>query len=145
MLKPDQTYEVVIPSIASNAGSYHDGTHWFACYRDKDHQGHWLGEGEAVAVINETKMALLQDEKRRADQLGANCDWLIKQIDAIHTHLCPGQSGTWQQKVEQAVAGAKEMMEVSTELGQAAALALTQREQARAELATYKEQHGKNN
>jgi DNA-directed RNA polymerase subunit RPC12/RpoP len=111
MLKPDQTYEVVIPSIASNAGSYHDGTHWFACYRDKDHQGHWLGEGEAVAVINETKMALLQDEKRRADQLGANCDWLIEQIDRIHVALCPGQRGTWQQRADQAVKAAGELKE----------------------------------
>lgn len=103
MLKPDQTYEIV---IGPKKGGYHDGTWWFPNYVDKDHQGHWLAEGEAVAVVNAAKMALLMDESRRADQLGVNCDWLIAKIDAIHAALCPGQHGSWQQRAEQAVAAA---------------------------------------
>lgn len=109
MLKPDQTYEVVIPALGPKEGGYRDGTAWFPNYVDKDHQGHWLEAGEAVAVINTAKMARLLDEKRRADQLGVNCDWLIEQIDRIHVALCPGQRGTWQQRADQAVKAAGEV------------------------------------
>ena len=63
---------------------------------------------------NMTQNPLLPDslfgveaEKRRADQLGVNCMWLIDKIDRIHAALCPGRSGTWQQRAEQAVEAAE--------------------------------------
>lgn len=49
-------------------------------------------------------------EKQRADQLGINCRWLIDQIDRIHAALCPGRSGTWQQRAAQASAEAAEVV-----------------------------------
>ena len=49
----------------------------------------------------------VEAEKRRADQLGLNCSWLIDKIDRIHAAMCPGQHGTWQQRAEQAVKAAE--------------------------------------
>ena len=49
------------------------------------------------------------DLQRRAHQLGVNCRWLIAQIDKIHAVLCPGETGTWQQRVEQAVKAAEQI------------------------------------
>jgi hypothetical protein len=46
---------------------------------------------------------------RRADQLAANCVFLIRKIDVIHRCLCPGQRGTWQQRAEQAAEAALEL------------------------------------
>lgn len=50
----------------------------------------------------------LEAEKQRANQLSLNCDWLIKQTDAIHASLCFKKRGTWQQRAEFAVAAAAE-------------------------------------
>jgi hypothetical protein len=38
----------------------------------------------------------LEQEHRRADQLGDNCMWLIGKIDSIHFSLCPEKFGGWQ-------------------------------------------------
>ena len=46
-------------------------------------------------------------ERRRADQLAVNCRWLIAQMDRVHAALCPGRSGTWQDRVRQAVESAE--------------------------------------
>lgn len=59
----------------------------------------------------ETPLLSAADEKARADQLGVNCRWLIDKIDRIHRALCPGQSGTWQQRAEQSVAAAEKLKE----------------------------------
>jgi hypothetical protein len=53
----------------------------------------------------------LEAEKRRADQMTLNFDWLLQRMDTIHNALCPGENGTWQVRATQAVAAAREMRE----------------------------------
>lgn len=53
--------------------------------------------------------AELASEKARADQLGINCRWLIKQMDKIHVALCRETTGTWQDRARSAVAAAKRL------------------------------------
>ena len=49
-------------------------------------------------------------ELRRVNrQSGINSRWLIAQIEKIHAVLCPGETGTWQQRVEQAVKAAERL------------------------------------
>lgn len=43
-------------------------------------------------------------EKQRADQMALNCRWLIEQMDVVHRNLCPGEKGSWQDRVRQVVA-----------------------------------------
>jgi hypothetical protein len=38
-----------------------------------------------------------------------NARYLLGAIDRIHSALCPGRSGTWQMRVEQAVAAAEKL------------------------------------
>lgn len=45
--------------------------------------------------------AEVDSEKRRADQLGINCRWLIEIVDFAHTVLCKGQNGSWQDRAKQ--------------------------------------------
>jgi hypothetical protein len=45
----------------------------------------------------------LEEQKRQIEQLGINQRWLIQQFDALHTILCPGQFGTWQERAVQCV------------------------------------------
>lgn len=45
----------------------------------------------------------------RIKQLSYNCKWLIEQIDQIHSVLCPGVIGTWQDRVRNTVFAAKEI------------------------------------
>jgi hypothetical protein len=47
-------------------------------------------------------------EKRRLKQLEINQTFLLNAIMEIHSNLCPDKFGTWQMKVEQAVAASKE-------------------------------------
>jgi hypothetical protein len=62
--------------------------------------------------ISDKILALIPDtsqiEQNRAEQLALNCRWLIEKIDIIHSCLCPGQNGTWQQRAEQAVIAAQQ-------------------------------------
>ena len=47
--------------------------------------------------------------ERQVKQLGDNCCWLIAQMDRIHTALCPGITGTWQDRVKQTVIAAEKI------------------------------------
>ena len=53
--------------------------------------------------LNGLKALLVQ-----LDQSSINTRWLLASLDEIHDALCPEQSGTWQQRVEQAVKAAKQ-------------------------------------
>ena len=46
-------------------------------------------------------------DKKRADQLGVNCHWLIARIDEIFSILCPDKLGTWQYRADEAVKAVK--------------------------------------
>src|SRR5436190_8168923 len=39
-------------------------------------------------------------------QMSINFNWLLVNVDRIHSALCPTMMGTWQQRAEQAVAAA---------------------------------------
>lgn len=54
----------------------------------------------------------LEDLKRQSKQNEINADWLIKVVDEIHSNLCPGQSGTWQDRVKQAVVASRRIAEL---------------------------------
>lgn len=58
---------------------------------------------EYEALLADDPLTGLAAEKRRADQSALNTRWLIDKIDRIHEALCPDQTGTWQQRAEQAV------------------------------------------
>jgi len=47
--------------------------------------------------------------ERQLAQSSLNTGWLLAKIDRIHTSLCPGSSGTWQQRAEHAVKHALEI------------------------------------
>ena len=49
----------------------------------------------------------LEMETARADQSGRNCMWLVKKIEIMHSILCPGEYGTWQERTEQVVNAVK--------------------------------------
>lgn len=49
------------------------------------------------------------ETKRQAEQSGINARWLIGQVDAAHSLLCPGKIGTWQQRAQQLVTKAGEI------------------------------------
>ena len=42
-------------------------------------------------------------------QLETNQRFLLQAIDTIHQHLCPNQSGTWQDRVHQSIQAAQEI------------------------------------
>ena len=42
-------------------------------------------------------------------QLETNQHFLLKAIDTIHQHLCPNQSGTWQDRVHQSIQASQEI------------------------------------
>ncbi len=48
----------------------------------------------------------LAEREACAGQAETNERWLISMIDRIHAALCPGKSGTWQMRAEQAVEAA---------------------------------------
>jgi hypothetical protein len=52
---------------------------------------------------------LAREDSRRADQLAINCRWLIGKMDEAHRHLCKGQNGTWQVRMQQVVDAAKRL------------------------------------
>ena len=52
--------------------------------------------------------AALAERETCANQTETNTRWLIGMIDRIHTALCPGKSGTWQRRAEQAVKTAEQ-------------------------------------
>jgi len=45
----------------------------------------------------------LEENGQRITQLKLNCKWLIQQFDHIHDLICPGQNGSWQDRVQQVV------------------------------------------
>lgn len=49
--------------------------------------------------------------KQTNKRLEINCKWLLGNLDEIHACLCPGKTGTWQMRVEQAVEAAKTVKE----------------------------------
>lgn len=56
----------------------------------------------------------LEDLKRQSKQNEINAAWLIKVVDEIHSNLCPGKSGTWQDRARQAVVASRKIAEVKT-------------------------------
>jgi len=46
-------------------------------------------------------------EKKRADQLGVNCVWLIEKFDLLHGILDIDGNGSWQDRVNQVVVRVK--------------------------------------
>lgn len=56
--------------------------------------------------IEQLKQELLM-EKMRADQLALNCNWLVQHMDLAHGALCPGLSGTWQDRMAHVVSAAQ--------------------------------------
>lgn len=49
--------------------------------------------------------------QQQVEQLGNNCKWLIAQMDLVHACLCPGQNGTWQERVKQVVKAARHIQD----------------------------------
>ena len=47
------------------------------------------------------------DTKRRLKQMDINFKFVFNAIEEIHANLCPGQTGTWQDRVKQAVEASK--------------------------------------
>jgi len=43
------------------------------------------------------------DNKRRLRQMSINFNFVFKAIEEIHRNICPGQNGSWQDRVKQAV------------------------------------------
>ena len=62
-------------------------------------------ENKITHMIDHDRML----EINRMKQLSYNCKWLIKQIDQIHSVLCPGDIGTWQDRVKNTVFASKEI------------------------------------
>jgi len=63
-------------------------------------------EGFGEFLDNATILELI---KRRMRQLDVNCKFLIDAVEVIHMNLCPEGTGTWQDKVKQAVAASIRM------------------------------------
>ena len=56
-----------------------------------------------VAKMEKSEIVnLLNDLETQVEQCGVNIRYLLESIDHIHNNLCPDDSGTWQQRVEQA-------------------------------------------
>ncbi len=47
------------------------------------------------------------DRLRQLKQMNINFDFVFKAIEEIHRNLCPGQVGSWQDRVLQAVEASK--------------------------------------
>lgn len=62
-----------------------------------------------LAAVKASEAEREMVERQYADQMNANCRWLIGQIDRIHDALCPEKNGTWQQRAQQAVEAAEEV------------------------------------
>ena len=58
------------------------------------------------------KLERERDEARRiAEQMSANCNWLIEMIDKIHASLCTCEVATCQDKAKQCVQAAEKLNE----------------------------------
>ena len=55
---------------------------------------------------------------RTASQNATNMRWLLECIDRIHAALCPSESGTWQQRAEQAIAVAESLSNAPNQSGE---------------------------
>ena len=64
---------------------------------------------QSLILDYEMEHTKAEQEHARAEQLGLNCNWLIKKMDEIFYTLCPDQAGTWQQRAEMAVKKVKEI------------------------------------
>jgi len=75
------------------------------------HVGQLLEESRQLLLVASGKMdaadQALENERNRADRLGLNCKWLVEKFDCVHSALCSGENGTWQQRVEQVVVAAE--------------------------------------
>lgn len=47
--------------------------------------------------------------RKQLDREKVNCRWLLGHMDTIHKALCPGRSGTWQDRTLQAVEAAEKI------------------------------------
>ena len=83
----------------------------------------WSNYGEEIEILLSRYNELLEKEKqledplfgllaekKRADQLGYNCKWLIDQFDIVHSYLCYNETGTWSDRVKQVVNIAKKII-----------------------------------
>jgi hypothetical protein len=48
-----------------------------------------------------------RNEERRLKQMDVNFKFVMNAIDQIHENLCPGQFGTWQDRVKQSIEASK--------------------------------------
>lgn len=49
------------------------------------------------------------DTKHKLKQMNINFNFVFKAIEEIHANLCPGQNGSWQDRVRQAVEASKKL------------------------------------
>lgn len=67
------------------------------------------------------------DLNRRLLQQSHNVTWLSTKFDELHDLLCPGQVGTWQQRVEQVLEAVKKSMRAPISDDEVISLFLTTR------------------
>ena len=65
--------------------------------------------GKQLLEKLECPLSGLEAERRTAKQIGVNDRWLISLIDQVHDDLCPGKTGTWQDRAKQVMAAASEI------------------------------------
>jgi len=84
---------------------------------DDEHTITVSGVQDATVLRGRVTDALHDDpfgSERGNAQMDRNVQWLLEQIDKIHTALCPEQRGTWQQRAQFAVAAAQALVEAPT-------------------------------